>query len=47
MQNKNERDQFLEDTNSYGIVTRPIWTLMNKLPMFRDAECDEQIIQNG
>ena len=41
MQNKNERDQFLEDTNSYGIMTRPIWTLMNKLPMFRDAECDE------
>ena len=41
MQNKKERDQFLEYTNSYGVMTRPIWTLMNKLPMFRDAECDE------
>ena len=20
-------------------MTRPIWTLMNKLPMFKDAQC--------
>jgi len=39
--NKLQRDQFLEESNSKGIMTRPIWTLMNKLPMFRDAECDE------
>ena len=40
MPNKKKRDQFLEDTNSKGIMTRPIWTLMNKLSMFKDAECD-------
>ena len=38
---KNQRDKFLKDTNSTGIMTRPIWTLMNKLPMFKNAQCDE------
>ena len=41
LKNKNQRDQFLEETNSIGIMTRPIWTLMNKLPMFKDAQCDD------
>ncbi len=41
LENKVQRDQFLEETNSKGIMTRPIWTLMNKLPMFQDAQCDE------
>ncbi len=34
-----ERDQFLEETNSKGVMTRPIWTLMNKLELFKDAQC--------
>ena len=38
---KSQRDQFLEETNSNGILTRPIWTLMNKLPMFEYAQCDD------
>jgi perosamine synthetase len=38
---KNKRDKFLKDTNSKGIMTRPIWTLMNKLPMFKNAQCGE------
>lgn len=29
------RDAILEDTNSSGIQTRPVWTLMSRLPMFR------------
>ena len=37
--NKQQRDNFLDDTNSSGIMTRPIWTLMNKLPMYKDAQC--------
>ncbi len=37
--NKNRRDLFLDETNSKGIMTRPIWTLMNKLPMFESAQC--------
>jgi perosamine synthetase len=36
---KQQRDNFLDDTNSSGIMTRPIWTLMNKLPMYKDAQC--------
>ena len=29
-----ERNNLLELTNSHGILTRPVWTLMHKLPMF-------------
>ena len=36
-----QRDQFLEETNLKGIMTRPIWTLMNKLPMFKDAQYED------
>ena len=35
--NKNqahERDKVLEVTNRQGIMTRPAWTLMHKLPMY-------------
>jgi len=38
-ENKKQRDQFLRETNSNGVMTRPIWTLMNKLPMFKDVQC--------
>ena len=41
LKDKRQRDQFLEETNSNKIMTRPIWTLMNKLPMFKDAQCDD------
>mgnify|MGYP000876609812 FL=1 len=40
LKNKKNKDQFLEETNSNGIMTRPIWLLMNKLPMFKNAQCD-------
>jgi perosamine synthetase len=30
-----KRDDLLELTNSQGIMTRPVWVLMNKLPMYR------------
>lgn len=32
-----ERDAFLELTNNQGIMTRPAWILMHKLPMFGDC----------
>ena len=38
LENKLKRDKFLEETNSSGIMTRPIWILMNKLPMFKDSQ---------
>lgn len=36
LKNKQERDAFLEETNANGIMTRPIWQLMNKLLMFKE-----------
>ena len=38
MKDRKERDEFLEQTNEVGIMTRPIWELMNKLPMFKDCQ---------
>ena len=40
LKNKKNKDQFLEETNSNAIMTRPIWILMNRLPMFKNAQCD-------
>lgn len=31
------RDKILEATNQRGIMTRPAWTLMHKLPMYKDC----------
>lgn len=39
--NRVERDDFLEYTNKNGIMTRPVWELMNRLPMFIDAQCGD------
>jgi perosamine synthetase len=35
--NSGQRDELLEITNDAGIMTRPAWTLMHKLPMFADC----------
>lgn len=35
LENREERDNFLTQTNENGVMTRPIWTLMNKLVMFQ------------
>lgn len=35
--NKEERDDFLEYSNNNGVQTRPVWTLMHKLPMYKDC----------
>jgi len=37
LKDEEARDKFLEYTNSNGIMTRPIWALMNKLDMFLTA----------
>jgi perosamine synthetase len=39
--NQQQRDEFLNETNAKNVMTRPIWTLMNKLPMFEHAQCDD------
>lgn len=38
LKDRDERDAFLEETNANGVMTRPIWVLMNKLEMFKDAQ---------
>lgn len=38
LKNKIMRDQFLEETNSNAIMTRPIWRLIHSLPMFKNAQ---------
>jgi len=39
LKDKDQRNLFLDETNSQGIMTRPIWTLMNTLPMFKKSQC--------
>lgn len=36
LKDKSARDEFLLQTNDAGVMTRPIWTLMNKMPMFKN-----------
>lgn len=36
-QSKKERDEFLAYTNDKGVMTRPIWGLMNNLKMFENT----------
>jgi len=38
LKDKPERDAFLKSTNKAGIMTRPIWQLMNKLEMFKSCQ---------
>ena len=41
LENRKERDLFLETTNKDKVMTRPIWTLMNKLPFYRQCQHDD------
>jgi aminotransferase in exopolysaccharide biosynthesis len=41
LDNLEARDRFLDFTNKSGVMTRPIWKLMNKLPMFQKCQTDE------
>ena len=40
LKDKEQRDLFLEEANSKGVTIRPVWTLMNKLTMFKHSQCD-------
>lgn len=37
-----DRDLFLKVSNEDGIMTRPIWTLMTRLPMYQHCQKDHQ-----
>ena len=41
LKDKEQRDLFLDETNSKGVMSRPIWTLMNKLTMFQNSQCGD------
>ena len=38
-----ERDIFLNETNNYKVMTRPIWQLLYRLPMYTNCQRDEQL----
>ncbi len=43
-----KREELLEETNNNGIMTRPAWTLLNELSMFKDCpkmnlDCSEKL----
>jgi len=35
---RKERDEFLKVTNENSVMTRPVWELMNRLPMFKNTQ---------
>ena len=43
LESREARDEFLNKTNSQGVMTRPIWQLMYKLPMYSDCHRDDQL----
>ena len=40
LKDKAAQQEFLEYTNDHGIMTRPVWELMNRLEMFKHCETD-------
>ena len=40
LDSRSDRDEFLKMTNDNNVMTRPIWTLMSKLPMFKNCQTD-------
>lgn len=43
LKDREEREEFLEFTNSNGVQTRPIWTLMYKMPPYEKYERTDMI----
>lgn len=43
LENQKERDLFLAETNAEKVMTRPIWQLMYRLPMYQNCQRDDQI----
>lgn len=42
---RKQRDEILEYTNKNGVMTRPVWELMNRLPMF--SQCQTDSLENS
>ncbi|WP_299702428.1 LegC family aminotransferase [uncultured Pontibacter sp.] len=41
LKDREARDSFLTEVNSNGVMSRPAWSLMHKLPMFQDCLHDD------
>ncbi|MDO9266560.1 MAG: LegC family aminotransferase [Sulfurimonas sp.] len=41
LKDRKQRDEFLEFSNNNGVMTRPIWTLMSRLEMFKKCQCGD------
>jgi dTDP-4-amino-4,6-dideoxygalactose transaminase len=42
LNDKDEQQAFLEYANAQGVMTRPVWTLLNQLPMFKHCQAMPQ-----
>lgn len=40
LKSREQRDEVLKSTNEQGVMTRPIWRLMNELPMYQRCQND-------
>lgn len=43
LEDRIEREAFLKITNEAGVMTRPIWQLMYRLPMYQNCQRDAQV----
>lgn len=41
LEDKRVRDVFLKELNEAGVMSRPVWRLMNELTMFKDCQCSD------
>ena len=42
LENRKDRDSFLKETNASQIMTRPIWQLIFKSPLYSSFQRDSQ-----
>jgi len=40
-ENSGDQEEFLKYSNQNGVMSRPVWELMHRLPMFRDFQCGD------
>lgn len=41
LEDKQSRDIFLKELNEAGVMSRPVWRLMNELTMFHDCQSSD------
>ncbi len=46
LKDKTERNEFIQYANKNGVQVRPVWTLMNHLPMFNQCQCGPLDVAN-